>query len=430
MKKFYFFLIALFVVNGASGQWVSQNSGTTNDLTSIYFTDSNNGFIVGKGGIIFKTTNGGLTWLQKNSGTSINLNSVYYSDSNSGYIVGDQGVLLKSNDAGENWTFQNLGSSLDLNSVYFTDINTGYIAGGNGDSLYILKTANGGNQWTMVYLYVSTPNPWYPSILYSIHFADNNTGYAVGTTNLFTGYDVPKQVVLKTTDGGSNWTQLNTPESGSLYSVYFTDTFIGYCVGSYLMGTLTAVIRKTTDGGISWTAQEFPEFDVLRSVCFTGLDTGYSVGSWGNVIKTTDGGATWVPLESGISYYGFNAVYFPGTDTGYIAGDNGIILKTTNGGGFPVGTNESTKYDLRITNYPNPVTQSTTFSYILKEKGHVTIQIFNSFGQLVAEPFNAFQTKREQKVIWNTGNLPAGIYFYRLTTDDCRLKTKGKLVKY
>jgi photosystem II stability/assembly factor-like uncharacterized protein len=236
MKQFYILLVALLLATSALAQWVQQNSGTTKDLYSVYFTDVNTGYAVGDSGTILKTINGGMTWSPKNSGISINLNSIHYSDSNSGYIVGDQGVILKSNDAGENWTFQNLGSSLDLNSVYFTDVNTGYIAGGNGDSLYILKTDNGGNQWTMVYLYVSTPNPWYPSILYSIHFADNNTGYAVGTTNLFTGYDVPKQVVLKTTNGGADWAQLIIPESGSLYSVYFTDTFTGYCVGSYLPG--------------------------------------------------------------------------------------------------------------------------------------------------------------------------------------------------
>jgi len=79
-----------------------------------------------------------------------------------------------------------------------------------------------------------------------------------------------------------------------------------------------------------------------------------------------------------------------------------------------VGINESTKYVLRSTNYPNPINQSTIFSYTIKEPGPVTIQIFNSFGQMVEELLNANQTKGEQHVTWNVGNLPTGIYFYRI----------------
>jgi hypothetical protein len=70
--------------------------------------------------------------------------------------------------------------------------------------------------------------------------------------------------------------------------------------------------------------------------------------------------------------------------------------------------------ELRFTICPNPITYSTTFSYMLKEPGNVTINIFNSQCQLVAQPLNAYQARGEQKVTWNTGNLPSGIYFYRL----------------
>ena len=83
---------------------------------------------------------------------------------------------------------------------------------------------------------------------------------------------------------------------------------------------------------------------------------------------------------------------------------------------LPVGiiNNKITNDVFRIMNFPNPVAQSTTFSYKLKESGQVTIQIFNCFGQLIAEPLDANQAKGEQIVTWSTGDLPAGIYFYRI----------------
>jgi hypothetical protein len=121
-------------------------------------------------------------------------------------------------------------------------------------------------------------------------------------------------------------------------------------------------------------------------------------------------------------------VFFTGVDTGFIAGSGGLILKTTNGGGFPVGTEEITNYGLRITNFPNPVYQTTTFSYTLDDAGLVSIQLFNSFGQLVTEPLKAYQHKGEQQVTWNAGELPVGIYFYRIRTGE--EAGEGKLIKW
>jgi hypothetical protein len=79
-------------------------------------------------------------------------------------------------------------------------------------------------------------------------------------------------------------------------------------------------------------------------------------------------------------------------------------------------------------NYPNPFTTSTTLFYRLQESGQVTVTIYNSFGQLVAEPLNATQPKGEQRVQWNGGNLPAGMYFYRIEAGG--MVGTGKMVKW
>jgi len=55
--------------------------------------------------------------------------------------------------------------------------------------------------------------------------------------------------------------------------------------------------------------------------------------------------------------------------------------------------------------------------------------VFDNYGRLVAQPVNAFQQKGEQKVIWNAGNLPAGIYFYRIITDTRQATGRMILVK-
>ncbi|MFI5212148.1 MAG: hypothetical protein ACHQIH_04645, partial [Ignavibacteria bacterium] len=42
--------------------WESQNSGTDEDLFSIFMENENTGYIVGQSGIILHTTNSGANW--------------------------------------------------------------------------------------------------------------------------------------------------------------------------------------------------------------------------------------------------------------------------------------------------------------------------------------------------------------------------------
>ena len=95
---------------------------------------------------------------------------------------------------------------------------------------------------------------------------------------------------------------------------------------------------------------------------------------------------------------------------------------------WPEGIGRITDYGLRITNWPNPFIESTTFSYTLKESSQVTIQIFNSFGQLVSEPVNSTQSKGEQHVKWDAGNQPAGMYYYMLRAGG--QVGSGKIIKW
>ena len=63
-------IVALFMVNGVLAQWVTQNSGTTRNLNSVYFIGVNSGYAVGDSGTILKTINGGVSWALQNSNTT------------------------------------------------------------------------------------------------------------------------------------------------------------------------------------------------------------------------------------------------------------------------------------------------------------------------------------------------------------------------
>jgi hypothetical protein len=154
---------------------INQTSGTSNDLFGVRFIDANNGLVVGEGGTILSTTNGGLAWMNQSSGTNANLYSVFYNSGN-WIIVGSEGTII------HNGIFQESGTSNDLFDVSFFDANNGWVVGGNGT---ILRTTNGGATFieeetidevpTEFLLSQNYPNPFNPStkIRYSVPKSSN-----------------------------------------------------------------------------------------------------------------------------------------------------------------------------------------------------------------------------------------------------------------
>jgi hypothetical protein len=78
-------------------------------------------------------TNNGITWSNVTPPSCPPIYSISFADNYNGYAVGYSGVIYKTTDGGLSWT-QDLGpsSTLHLNSVHFIDINHAWAAGNNG----------------------------------------------------------------------------------------------------------------------------------------------------------------------------------------------------------------------------------------------------------------------------------------------------------
>jgi hypothetical protein len=84
---------------GASWTIVNQGLG----LEKLYFSDAMNGCVVGYGGRISTTSDGGLTWTPRVSGTTNDLQAVHFFNSQYGTAVGWAGTILRTNDGGVTW---------------------------------------------------------------------------------------------------------------------------------------------------------------------------------------------------------------------------------------------------------------------------------------------------------------------------------------
>ncbi len=93
--------------------WTSLQDVLANYMPSLYFTGMNIGYIVGgnwspdampifMGSVILKTIDGGITWDSLvNIASSKMLNSIFFTNSNTGFIVGSNGTILKTSNGGE-----------------------------------------------------------------------------------------------------------------------------------------------------------------------------------------------------------------------------------------------------------------------------------------------------------------------------------------
>jgi photosystem II stability/assembly factor-like uncharacterized protein len=124
----------------------------------------------------------------------------------------------------------------------------------------------------------------------------------------------------------SEWYWQNPlPQGSPLRGVSFTDPNTGTAVGH------SGSIIRTEDGGATWVHQTSGTTNHLLEVFFTDANTGTAVGNGGTILRTTDGGATWVSQASG-TYEELAGVWFTDANTGTVVGLYGTILRTTDGG--------------------------------------------------------------------------------------------------
>lgn len=326
--------------------WNQKSIATTNTLKKIFFTDISvggiateisMGWIVGENGLIMRSNDGGESWIPQNSGTSETLNSVFFANRLSGWAVGNNGTILRTFDGGNHWRIQNSGTNLPIYDVNFINSKTGYAVGGDGfGSELIIKSTDGGNIW------VAKPSGG-EGVLYSVSFVSETDGWAVGL----------EKKILHTSDGGDNWTIQNINKSnlgkirsslidgpGGLRSVYFKDKNNGWAVGGE--NEYDRTIYTTTNGGVNWINQYFgsEEYD-LFSVSVTPSGNSWAVGGGGTIFYS-ENGYDWVQQFSGYSNYNGDDIFniqFIDTNTAFASGfrndfieGNGLVLKSTNGG--------------------------------------------------------------------------------------------------
>ena len=354
---------------------------------------------VGYGGFILKTEDNGKTWVKQNCGSDLILTSVYFFDANNGIIVGEASRIYRTSDGGANWATVTTPVLGNFTKVCFSTPTHGWVTA----SRTIIETRDGGATWDSCFLLNDDID------LLSISFSDSLHGWAIGSA---LNGQVFYSMMVKTRDGGKTWTTKEFP-TPQLNSICFTDSLHGWICGE------NGNILRTTDGGNNFSQIVYNRYDDFFSVHFTDSLHGWVVGDgslWpyfgGIALYTEDGGRSWVRKDNGVGI-SMHSVFFTDPGFGYIAGDDGAILRW---GENPMGITDPKPLEPKMEsgNYPNPFEDKTKIWYILPGNENASITVYNIFGRIVKLIQLNTHNTGYNTLEFNRDQLPSGIYFCRI----------------
>ncbi len=217
----------IYITNDGGKSWretrlinVNDLNGLTPEFLSVRFSGKKRGWIVGSvsnkndevvDSLVLQTVDGGENWLRVTIPS--NKMELYHADfvnDEYGWIVGDGGLILHTQDGGLNWSQQNSGLKVSLYNVDFRDKKDGIVVGSEGT---ILRTENGGQTWEKIAVNITKS-------LLRVNFINDKTGWIVGGSG----------TILRTDDKGKTWAKQNIQSNDSLYGLY-TDKRGGWAVG-------------------------------------------------------------------------------------------------------------------------------------------------------------------------------------------------------
>jgi hypothetical protein len=174
-----------------------------------------------------------------------------------------------------------------------------------------------------------------------------------------------------------------------------------------------------TDGGSNvWGVKYITQ--TTRSF-FAGIDVGsLQFRSDTSLVAVADPKYKWVPTAVGALTSSFFNNY------GFCYDCPPIPVDTI----LTVGDNISEHLEFGLAqNYPNPFNPVTSISYSVAAPGSVTITVYNAIGQRVAVLVNESKASGEYQTEWNAENIPSGLYFYEMRTQNYTSVKKMLLLK-
>ena len=268
-------------------------------------------------------------------------NDIQFLNENQGWAVNGWGQIYHSPDGGETWEMQFEQTNSHFRSVGFFDELNGWVGNvgegefGATDSTNLYFTEDGGVSW---FPFNDFTGPL-PKGLCGIQVISDSVLYAVGRVR-------GPGFFVKTSDKGANWTSYSFNQYVSvagLIDLHFFSPDTGFIVGltDADHNQSRGIVLKTNDGGETWMPVHissrlgewawkihFPS----KNVGYVSLQRNYESPIY--FLKTVDGGATWDEMLIMNDYYFIQGIGFIDENLGWMGGNSSYPTFVTTDGGY------------------------------------------------------------------------------------------------
>jgi photosystem II stability/assembly factor-like uncharacterized protein len=451
-----------YLVNKSTDDGATWNVSLTSTVFSdgypaaISFLDADHGLIVGEGGRIVRTDNGGVSWsIIHGLGYVGPMADMVFMSPRNGIALSFEPTILLTTNGGTRWEETVPHPDYAPRRISMYTPTAGYVVAFDVQSnSHVLSTTNSGRAWTY-----RGPLPIPRS---NITYIQPQGILAVSADTVFIG--VSDGLLYRTVDGGAHWDSLFTcsmflndwESGGTMYwfpprTLIYTgsqgvsrstdagDTWLCFSMNGLSnvqffhadtgIATAQGRIATTFSGGEDWSwvsnrGDTYSHFFNLREG--VGLSNQSSNGVNSGVLQwTSDGGATWTRSnlhESIDEWYGWR---WTSKDEAWSYGSGGMIRHTRNGGLTWAGDVPASPTS-RVLGplYPNPfsIGRHRAISINMQQHDlaarHATLELYSVLGRRVVTLFDG-ALAGGQVVTFDSrtvsGGLKPGAYILRLT---------------
>ncbi len=418
-------LLLILITSTNYSQWILRNNQLPEKLiNSIDAIDKSNAVIGGPG--VFVTNDSGLNWKQI---STEHINDVAMINANVIYAVTDE-KIIKTTNGGTTWDviFNKPADCGMLNYIKVFQNSTivmGDCAVNSSNSpAKIFKSTDSGTTWKSMnqnfLLGGTTSNIWR-----QLDFGSSDTGFFYYVSPL----PDQKRLLVKTNDGGANWTNLNLNSDVLIYIVKAYSPSLCIAYGFEFSNPSIYKVYITTDGGANWQSNPVSITGYGNSISFIPNNPNkIFLASNSGLYYSDNGGKKWTQQIINIKNIPNNPnrvedIVFVDDNAGWFATTLGEVFWTENKGNATVSVREKSipSYFYLGQNYPNPFNPSTTISYnvpssINSNPVHVVLKVYDLLGREVTTLVNELKQAGEYNIAFSTSNssLSSGVYIYTL----------------